>query len=297
VVENTPIDYSRPIVLAQRVQTSATVSDPSVLDNQAIQLLNSSRDAFSRGDYTTATTLINQAIAKKPNDPVLHEFRALVLFATRQYRAATAAIYAVLSVGPGWDWATLISFYPNPDTYTAQLRALEKYRNENPKLPEARFLLAYHYMTCAHNDAAAVELNEVMKLNPKDQLAAQLLAGLSGDKQPAEPPDSGPALDAPPISAGALVGNWEATRPGDESIKLNIGEDHTYSWRYAQKGKSQEYSGVYTLADDMMILKRGGNATMIGQITMRDANHFNFKLVGSNSSDPGLTFTKTGALR
>jgi len=52
-------------------------------------------------------SLVNQAIAKKPSDPVPHEFRALVLFATRQYKPAAAAIYAVLSVGPGWDWATL----------------------------------------------------------------------------------------------------------------------------------------------------------------------------------------------
>ena len=29
---------------------------------------------------------------------------------------------------------------------------------------------------------------------------------------------------------------------------------------------------------------------MIGQVTLFDANHFNFKLVGTNASDPGLTF-------
>jgi len=29
---------------------------------------------------------------------------------------------------------------------------------------------------------------------------------------------------------------------------------------------------------------------MIGQVALLDTNHFNFKLVGSNPSDPGLTF-------
>ena len=31
---------------------------------------------------------------------------------------------------------------------------------------------------------------------------------------------------------------------------------------------------------------------MIGQITMLDRERFNFKLVGANASDPGLTFSK-----
>ena len=56
---------------------------------------------------TNNLTQVNQAIAKKPNDPVLHEFRALILFATKEYKASAAVVYAVLSMGPGWDWATL----------------------------------------------------------------------------------------------------------------------------------------------------------------------------------------------
>ena len=31
---------------------------------------------------------------------------------------------------------------------------------------------------------------------------------------------------------------------------------------------------------------------MIGQVAVLDGNHFNFKLVGSNAADPGLTFSK-----
>ncbi len=42
-----------------------------------------------------------------PNDAALHEFRALVLFALQRYDDAAAALYAVLTAGPGWDWATL----------------------------------------------------------------------------------------------------------------------------------------------------------------------------------------------
>ena len=31
---------------------------------------------------------------------------------------------------------------------------------------------------------------------------------------------------------------------------------------------------------------------MIGQVTLPDANHFNFKLAADNPADPGLTFSR-----
>jgi tetratricopeptide (TPR) repeat protein len=292
VVENTPIDYSRPIVLATpAAQLSVAPVDPSVAQSQAARYLDAARSAFTRGDYRTAMAQVNLAIAKRPNDAVLHEFRALVLFATQQYKPAAAAIYAVLSVGPGWDWATLISLYPNPDTYAAQLRALEQYRNKNLGSPEVRFLLAYHYMSCGHNDAAIAELRDVVRLNPKDQLSAQLLAGLSAEKSPPTPIADSPALAATPVDAASLTGNWEASRPDGALFALNL-TDRTYSWKYSQSGKSQEFTGAYTVADNLLILKQNGNPAMIGQITPIGANQFNFKLVGNNPSDPGLTFSR-----
>jgi tetratricopeptide (TPR) repeat protein len=293
VVNNTPIDYSRPIVVAApAAQMSVAPADTSAAQALAAQYLDVARNAFIRGDYQTAMTQANLAIAQRPNDALPHEFRALVLFATRQYKPAAAAIYAVLSVGPGWDWPTLISLYPNPDVYTAQLRALEQYRNEHLNAPEIRFLLAYHYMSCGSNDAAATELREAMRLNPRDQLSSQLLAGLSGDKAPPKlPADNGPALPATPVDAASLVGNWSASRPDGASFSLSL-TDKTYSWKYSQDGKSQEFSGAYTLADNLLILKQNGNAAMIGQVALVGGNQFNFKLVGNNPNDPGLTFSR-----
>ena len=136
---------------------------------------------------------VNGAIAVKPNDTVPHEFRALVLFATRRYKEAAGAVYAVLSVGPGWDWATLAGMYPDINLYTAQLRALEQYRNDHPSAPEAHFLLAYHYMSCGHIDAAIGELREVVRLSPRDQLSAQLLTALTQQQNPADVKPSLPA--------------------------------------------------------------------------------------------------------
>jgi len=289
VVDGARIDYSQPIALA-------SVPSDETAGERAAQLLDAARDAFARADYPAAMTLVDRAVAKQPNDPALHEFRALVLFAMKQYKPAAEVVYAVLSNGPGWDWATLIGFYPDPNVYTEQLRALEQYRGRNPGMPEIRFLLAYHYLSCGHEEAAADELREVVRLNPKDQLAAQLLAGLTGDPPAAgpaiAPPAASSAMPAATISAAALTGNWTATRPDGASIALALTDGGTYTWQFVQKDRTQQFDGTFTVADNLLILKRDGNPTLIGQVTMLDGRRFNFKLVGGGEGDPGLTFEK-----
>ena len=145
VIDNSTIDYSQPI-LAADAPAASNESQPTRTPHRAADLasqdFDEARDAFSAQDYETALSQVNQAIAKVPNDPTLHEFRGLVLFATRQYKDAAAAIYAVLSAGPGWDWTTLSSLYSNVDVYTQQLRALEAYRKQNPR-PAARALFCW----------------------------------------------------------------------------------------------------------------------------------------------------------
>src|SRR4029077_6629511 len=120
-------------------------------------------------------TELDLAIKENPKDAALHEFRALVYFATGDYTKAAGTLYAVLSAGPGWDWTTMSSLYPSVDAYTTQLRALEEYVKKNPKATEAHFVLAYHYITGSHNDGAIRQLQEVVKLQPADQLSLQLL--------------------------------------------------------------------------------------------------------------------------
>ena len=40
----------------------------------------------------------------------------LVLFAQGKYEQAAAPLYSVLSVGPGWDWTTLIGNYSDANS-------------------------------------------------------------------------------------------------------------------------------------------------------------------------------------
>ncbi len=102
----------------------------------------------------------------------MHEFRALCLFALKRYDEAAAVDYAVLTAGPGWNWSTLVGLYPDVDTYTNQLRALEAFVRANPSSASGQFLLAYHYLAQGNNDAAGGRFQKVVELLPSDQLSA-----------------------------------------------------------------------------------------------------------------------------
>jgi tetratricopeptide (TPR) repeat protein len=262
-------------------------------EGQAMPLLNAARSAFMQGDYKTALAQVDQAIVLVPNDTVLHELRGLVLFALGRYKEAAAVDYAVLSAGPGWDWTTLSSLYPNVEVYTAQLRALEQYTKSHPTASEARFLLADHYLTCGHTDAAAAQLKEVVQLNPKDRLSAQLLSSISTTNTPQVAAPSQTAAPGKVADASSLVGNWTATRPDSATITLALAGDGKFTWALAHKGKPEQFSGTYSVADNCLLLKQGDNTIMmVGQIASLTKDRFNFKMPGDNPSDPGLTFVR-----
>ncbi len=134
----------------------------------------------SRASTPEALDLTDQAIRQLPNDASLHEFRGVTLFALGRYADAAAPLYAVLAVGPGWDWPTFIGLYPNVSVYTEQLRALESYCRENAGSAPARFVLSYLYLTQGHSDAALEQLKRVVALQPTDTIAAGLIQRLGG---------------------------------------------------------------------------------------------------------------------
>ena len=158
---------------------------------------DSARESFKSGDYAKALELTDQAISQLPNDAALHEFRGVVLFALHRYEDAAAPLYAVLAVGPGWDWKTLVGLYSDVSVYTDQLRVLERYCSVNPRSASARFVLAYLYLTQGNTDAAVQQLKRVVALQPKDTISARLIERLA-------PAGSGPA-NQPPAAAPACA--------------------------------------------------------------------------------------------
>jgi tetratricopeptide (TPR) repeat protein len=279
-------------VVAQAPIAPAGVPAGLTAEQQATPLFDAARNAFMQGDYKSALAQTDEAIAQVPNDTVLHEFRGVALFALGRYKEAAAADYAVLSAGPGWDWTTLSALYPNVEVYTAQLRALEQYAKTHPTVSDAKFLLAENYLTCGYSDAAAGQLKEVVRLNPKDQLSAQLLNSISASNTAEQAIPNPPSAATMPADAANLVGNWTATRADSATIKLTLAGDGKFTWAINQNGKPQQFSGTYTIADNLLVLKQGNNPMMVGQVASLANDRFNFKLAGDNPSDPGLTFLR-----
>jgi len=172
-------DYSAPIPFVTGGEELQADESASVSPPDTIQDFLAARAAFKRADYATALTLINRALVQETRDPVMHEFRALTLFALGMYRDAAAGIYAILSAGPGWDRDTMLGLYPNAETYTRQLRTLEQYQRDNPSSADASFLLAYHYLTLNQRDQAVRQLEQVVRLQPNNALPSELLRSLT----------------------------------------------------------------------------------------------------------------------
>lgn len=281
------LDYSEPLA----------PSDESQVSDDAMGVFTQAQDAFKSGDYPGSLSLVDQALSTMPNDSVLHEFRSLVLFALGRYDEAAAGLYAVLSVGPGWDWTTMSSLYSSTDVYTQQLRALEQYIKGAPKSAPARFVLAYHYMTCGETDAAAEQYREVIELQPGDQLSAQLLKLVSSDKdQPAEggPPKPGAsdAAAAEPPAGADPIGTWAAPTPDGGSVTLALKDDGSFTWTYAAKGKTQDLGGKYEVSGSQLSLQYSSGGSMVGQLTWDGVSKFNFSLIDGPPGDPGLSFVK-----
>jgi tetratricopeptide (TPR) repeat protein len=284
-------DYSQPIDPQSAPPEETVVT-------QATTVFDSAREFFKNGDYAKALELVDQALKTTPNDAALHEFRALCLFALKRYEEAAAVLYAVLSVGPGWDWTTLISLYGDPETYTQQLRALESYCSQHPQSAAPRFALAYHYLTQGHAEAAARQFKIVNTLQPKDQLTAQLIQQLQHTDQAGNTTgltldQTTPAVAAPAVPAGTLEGTWTAQPSADTTITVTFVDKGHFTWKVTRQGKDQQFSGTSSYENGILTLvQEQNNNAMVGNVVWKDATHFTFKVLGGGTTDPGLSFSK-----
>jgi hypothetical protein len=138
-------------------------------------------NAFHSGNYRDAARLANHAAVESPQNPKGPELMSLAMFAAGDYRAAATQAHAALSLGPVPDWATLYGYYGDVAKYIAHRRALEKYAAENPKAPEAHFLLGYQYLATGFTKDALNQLQQVVSLAPNDRLTADLVKKYGGE--------------------------------------------------------------------------------------------------------------------
>jgi tetratricopeptide (TPR) repeat protein len=318
-------DYSQPI------NVTAAAPDAAVTESTE-QVFSAARDSFMAGDYQRALELSDQVIKQTPNAEVVHEFRALCLFALKRYDDAAAVDYAVLTAGPGWNWSTMVGLYSGVETYTDQLRALEAYARANPNSTSARFLLGYHYMVQGNQDAAAEQFENVVKLQPNETLSASFAKALKKANEPAQvasappaagvapgaaqpvaiaaappetaaptqagqtgaqaPPAEAPEQQPPPPPPAQMTGTWKAQPAADVSITLTLQAGGQFAWDVDSKGQKQSLSGNAGFKDNELALFQQEGPPLIGKVTLSEPNKFVFAPIGTGGKAPGLTFTK-----
>lgn len=296
----TVYNYAQPIPVSYNVPV--VISEGEANSSEAV--LNSAVEAFRLNNYDQALDITNKGIAQYPDDAVLHEFRALVLFANQDYQQAAATIHSVLAVGPGWDWTTMSGMYSDANLYTEQLRALEAFSKSNPQDSASHLLLGYHYMTCGYPDAAAVQLRVLRAQMPNDRVAEELLRMIvppesaKSEQSDVAATSPSPAQDSPdadikPVDQKAIVGSWSSQRDDGAAFRLDLMEDAKFTWSFTPKDQSaQEFSGTYTVEQNVLVLERTDGGSLVAEITQEGSGNFNFRLLGAADEDKGLSFSK-----
>lgn len=283
--------YTEPVVGDPNASADQSASSDDGAADPLTATFDQARAAFHDQRFDEAMQLADQALAQAPRDAAVNEFRALCLFAVGRYREAAAAVHAVLAAGPGWDWTTLISLYDNQDTYEQQLRKLEADAKADPASADKKFLLAYHYLTGGHKDAAVSMWKKVIELQPDDQLSADLVkmySPVDPDAAAAEkavPPD----FDKPAYPMDQLYGTWNASSDQGQ-FTLSLGKDDAFVWTFARNGKPQEMKGAYIVRGTSLVMQPDSGGTMLSNITLNDDGSLDFAPIEDKTK---LTFTKS----
>ncbi len=178
------------------------------------------------------------------------------------------------------------------DVYTEQLRALESFCKKDPSDQAARFVLAYHYVTAGHDDAAIEQLQGLVKANPKDQVSIEMLQRLDPD---AEIPNPAKKVEPPkpsdPVEAKQLQGDWKAVRD-NSSFEMNLEENQEFSWKFTTDGKTQEVRGVWSVdKEGVLAMEMNDSGVMLAQTVMKGSD-LEFYMLGDSTGNDPLEFQK-----
>jgi hypothetical protein len=312
VVASAPYDYGQPIVVNNYITsdddrtngvdsqggaggtTTGAGGAAAPVNDAANKAVDDALASFKAGDYTAALAGFDRAVKLSPKDSVLHELRALALFALGRYPEAAATLNAVLVSAPGMDWTTVSNVYGSVDTYTAHLRKLEDYCRTNPDSAAGHFVLAYHYLVGGHADTAVDALKVVVAKQPGDMVAKRLLEAISPPQVPQA--EATPAADdgaaAPAAPETDLVGTWKASS-GNDSVLLTITEDSKFTWKATPAGRpAVELSGTVETARDALVLESEKAGPMVGKVRSQGPDAFEFSLAGAPKEAKPLVFQR-----
>jgi tetratricopeptide (TPR) repeat protein len=319
-------DYSQQYVTTEAqpqaappiAQTATPAAPPQAqppATDAGLEQFDAALAAFKSGDYRLALQSCNQALRSRPNDPVIHEVRALTQFATGDYKSAAATLNALLANSPGMDWTTLSGLYGNADDYSQQLRRLEAQCQSNPRDAAAHFVLAYHYLVTGNPQEAVDALRVVVAQQPRDATAKRMLEALAPAEQApavaAVPPEPSGVRQTsatepiPPQPAGNqtarsatagpqtdLVGRWRAVADGT-TIELAIDDASQFEWSATPKnGAATKLSGSVIATNDKLVLESETQGSMVGDVKTNGPDEFRFALAGGPPDAKGLDFRR-----
>ncbi len=301
IAQSMPYDYSQPIVVNNYVSATADVpgTEPQVAQStpqqeQALSSFDQGLAKFKAAQYVAALSDFNATLKDLPGDAVVHEVRALALFAIGDYQAAAAGLNSLLSSAPGMDWTTMSGLYGNPDDYTTQFRKLEQFCKSNTTDASASFVLAYHYLVTGAKDAAINALQIVVKNQPKDVTAKRMLNAMVPPVETAvatiaKPQPATQSGDAPQTD---LVGKWMA-QSQDTKIELSITEDSKFTWKAGAKDQAPVLlTGELSAGGDGITLETESQGSIGGTVESKGPNSWRLVISGTPPSDPGLSFAR-----
>jgi hypothetical protein len=184
------------------VEASAPIDDSP--RQSAQEFADKGEAAFRAGDYPGAVYALRHAAVDDPQNPVVMLLLGQALFAAGQFNEAAGATQTAMRQLPKEKWGTVVSHYTelygDARNYTRQLRALEKHVSARPNDPALRFLAGFHYAYLGFTAQAIDQLDKVLALTPRDDMARQLRDEMRGkqSKPAAAPEPPTPAIPAAP---------------------------------------------------------------------------------------------------
>ncbi len=178
------------------VTTSNTTVSDNTAAGRAREFSDRGESAFKKRDYEGAVYAWRHAIVDDPQNAVLVLLLSQGLFATGHYEEAAGATQAAMRILPKEHWGAVINryhdLYGNQQDYTKQLRALEKAVNAKPNDAGLRFLAGYHYGYLGFYKQSMEQLERVIQIESRDEVAKQLLeeikAKFRGNDSPSPAP-------------------------------------------------------------------------------------------------------------
>lgn len=187
------------------VDPRAGAEPPDTGAPDALDFAAQGESNFKSAKYQNAVRDFRHALVDDPTNGAYVLLLGQALFAAGQYDEAAGATQQATRMLPQEKWGAVVSnyreLYATVQDYTDQLRALEKARDAKPNDPALRFLLGWHYGYLGYPKQSVRELDKVLELAPKDEVAQKLRDAMA-EKLPKTDPLKGspPAKPAPPAA-------------------------------------------------------------------------------------------------